>query len=112
VSVLHPAVRVRAPDGRGWEIYAYKVKLPPREGPTRGLRRRVARAAAVCAHAVRSLRSDEWTIQAIVWLPQKQTYTWTTTREFRGQVLAQVEGHLLRGDVPHRLAHTVYLGFD
>ena len=61
---------------------------------------------------MRSLRSDEWTIEAITWLPQRQAYAWTTAREFRGQVLAQVEGHLTRGDIPQHLTNAVYRGLQ
>jgi uncharacterized cysteine cluster protein YcgN (CxxCxxCC family) len=71
----------------------------------------MARAAGTMAVAVRSLMSTEWTIEAISWMPQRCAYRWTTTREFRGQVLAQVEGHLTRGDVPQHLTNAVYRGF-
>lgn len=49
---------------------------------------------------VRALRSDTWTVEAISWAPFRASYTWTTTRELRGQVLAQVEGGLARGETP------------
>jgi hypothetical protein len=49
---------------------------------------------------IRALRSDEWTIEAISWAPFRTSYTWTTTREYRGQVLAQVEGGIARGEKP------------
>ena len=112
MSVFRPAVRVTTPDGQSWEIYAYKIKRPPRAPGKRALRRVIQRLRALAVEAVRSLRSDEWTIEAITWLPQKHTYTWTTTREFRGQVLAQVEGHLTRGDVPQHLTNAVYCGLS
>jgi hypothetical protein len=60
--------------------------------------------------AVRSLRSDEWTVEAVTFLPHRERYVWTTTREFKGQVLAQVEGHLARGDIPQHLTNGTYLG--
>ena len=50
--------------------------------------------------AVRASRSDEWTIEAVSWAPFRRRYTWKTTREHRGQVLAQVEGGIARGEVP------------
>ena len=112
MSVFRPVARVSSPDGRRWEIYAYKIKRPPRVPGQRALRRVFVRLHALSAEAVRSLRSDEWTIEAIAWLPQKHAYSWTTTREFRGQVLAQVEGHLARGDVPHHLTNAVYRGLN
>jgi hypothetical protein len=49
---------------------------------------------------VRALRSDSWTIEAISWAPFRASYTWRTTLEHRGQVLAQVEGGLARGETP------------
>jgi hypothetical protein len=103
---------VTTPDGRSWEIYAFKIKRPPRVPGKRALRRVFRQLYALTVEAVRSLRSDEWTIEAITWLPQKHTYRWTTTREFRGQVLAQAEGHLARGDVPQHLTNAVYRGLD
>ena len=111
MSVFRPTVSLTDANGRRWEVYAYRVKLPPRvEATGRGrLRRAVKHAWDASAAAVRSLRSDEWTIEAITWVPRRTTYTWTTTREYRDHVLAQVEGQLARGDVP-RLRHAVYLG--
>ena len=34
-----------------------------------------------------------------------ERHAWTTTTEYKGQVLAQVEGNLARGDVPKNLSH-------
>ena len=123
MSVFRPAVRVTAPDRREWEIYAYRIALPPR-GPldplvsddvgdpraaalafpfllgaalARGLRRLLV---DIPVAGIRALRSDEWTIEAISWAPYRIGYTWTTTSEHRGQVLAQVEGGIARGDRP------------
>jgi hypothetical protein len=67
------------------------------------------RAREAPAAALRSLSSDEWTIEAITWVPSRTSYMWTTTREYRDHVLAQVEGQLARGDVP-RPRHAVYHG--
>ena len=110
--MFRPVVRISSPDGGRWEIYAYKLQRPPRVRGKRALRRAFVRLYRLAAAAVRSFRSDEWTIEAITWLPQKQAYRWTTTREFRGQVLAQVEGHLTRGDIPQHLTNAVYLGLS
>ena len=120
MSVFRPAVRVTAPDGREWEIYAYKLPLrnllQPRsnEGATRFRTVRVAirRVRELAVAVTRWLGSDTWTIEALTFLPQKQSYAWTTTREFRGQVLAQVEGRLAGGDVPSRLRNATYLGLS
>jgi len=93
VSVFRPAARTTSPDGRRWEIYAYRFKLPRR-------RRFLRRVVDVPAAAFRALRSDEWTIQALSYAPYPLTETWTTTSEFRRQVLAQVEGGIARGESP------------
>jgi hypothetical protein len=106
VSVFRPAARVRTPDGREWEIYAYKTRAKPRRESPRRLRRV---ADAIGSH-LRALRSDAWTIEAVAFTPSRAAYTWTTTREYRGQVLAQVEGHLARGDVPTQLTNADFRG--
>jgi len=105
VSVFRPVVRVTGPDGRLWELYAYRIAVPRRRGRFPRLRRLVDVPVA----GLRALRSDRWTIEAIAWLPHRQAYTWTTTREFRGHVLAQVEGQLARGEVPTP-RNATYLG--
>ena len=102
MSVFRPAARVTSPDGNEWEIYAYRVRWqkPPR-------RRDAWRSVIAAWHAA---RSDDWTIDAVTHLPRPTVITWTTTTEHKGQVLAQVEGHLARGDVAQHLANGVYLG--
>jgi hypothetical protein len=134
VSVFRPSARATSPDGREWEIYAYKIQLderPPAPGiwaddyPMTALANVVSAGHSVfygLFHAVRrvlvdipvasvrAVRSDRWTIDAVSWMPRKTTYRWTTTREFRGQVLAQIEGHLTRGDVPQHLTNATYRG--
>ena len=102
MSVFRPAARVTSPDGREWEIYAYRIQW---QRPER--RRDVLRSVA---GAVRAARSDDWTIDAIAQLPRKTVYRWTTTTTHKGQVLAQVEGHLARGDILERSANAVYRG--
>jgi len=104
VSVFRPTVKVTSPDGREWEIYAYKIRAGRQPG------RIIPRTARRIAVAVRALRSDDWTVDALSPLPPPTTCTWTTTTEFKGQVLAQVEGHLTRGDIPQRLTNAVYRG--
>jgi hypothetical protein len=128
---------VTGPGGQSWEIYAYKLKVGERAewdtdvadgtGMARAdagiallnavvwlvmlVPRLLVRLVDVGIAALRAVRSDEWTIEAITWVPQKQTYAWTTTSEHRGQVLAQVEGSLARGDVPTNLRNGTYLGW-
>ncbi len=135
MSVFRPSARVESPDGRAWEIYAYRVQLRDRDewdtgvdvdGPIQVqaalmvydgilwllllIPRAIARFGDLAVAAARSLRSDEWTVEAIVILPQRESYAWTTTSEYKGQVLAQVEGQLARGDIPPRLTNATYLG--
>jgi hypothetical protein len=111
VSVFRPSVRLSSPDGRLWEIYAYKLRVRGRDRQLRNaVVRIVVRAAELVVAGVRSLRSDEWTVEAVTFLPHRESYAWTTTREYKGQVLAQVEGHLARGDIPQRLTNATYLG--
>jgi hypothetical protein len=126
--MFRPSARVSDPHGREWEIYASKLTLPRRgppdptpEGssvlnpradiffaPLDGLIYLLAFIPRLVllvlvdfpVAAARALRSDTWTIEAISWAPFRASYTWTTTLEHRGQVLAQVEGGLARGDTP------------
>jgi hypothetical protein len=98
VTVFRPAARTVAPDGREWEIYAYKLRRAPRPAGER--RRRLRRLVELVSGAVRALAADEWTVEAVSWAPYPLRHKWTTTREYRGQVLAQVEGSLERGQIP------------
>jgi hypothetical protein len=137
VSVFRPSVCATAPDGRTWEIYAYKIKVRDRNpfepeplvgdelmlgrgAPVFGLieivwwlaslvPRLLVHLFDISVAVVRALGSDEWTIEAVSWLPQRDTYTWTTTREYRGQVLAQVEAGLAQGGIP-RPRNATYVG--
>jgi hypothetical protein len=126
--MFRPSARVTDPHGREWEIYASKLALPRRDAPDPtpvGLSVPNPRADLITAPldgiayllsfiprlllrlfvdlpvaVVRALRSDSWTIEAISWAPFRASYTWRTTLEHRGQVLAQVEGGLARGETP------------
>ena len=88
MSSLRPKARTASPDGREWEIYAYRPRVQPDVGRFRRIRRLFAR------------RAGEWTIEASSWAPYPITYRWTTSSELRGQVLASVEGQLARGEQP------------
>jgi len=121
VSVFRPSARVSDPQGRFWEIYAFRILLPDRPAGDSPLEYQgvllqaiggifwLGRGVLVLlvrlfvdlpAAAVRASLSDDWTIEAVSWAPYRRRYTWKTTREYRGQVLAQVEGGLVRGEVP------------
>jgi hypothetical protein len=121
VSVFQPVARVVDPNGRGWEIYAFRILLPERSAGDSPLEYHgvvlqifggigwLVRSAMVAVvrlvvdlpvAAWRARRSDEWTIEAVSWAPSRHRYTWKTTREHRGQVLAQVEGGIERGEMP------------
>jgi hypothetical protein len=122
VSVFRPSVRLTAADGREWEIYTYKLELRERAEGDDHVVNRLVRVAVLIPRlvvrlvdaglaAARAARSDAWTIEAITFMPHRQSYTWKTTSEYRGQVLAQIEGSLQRGDVPQHLRNATYVGW-
>ncbi|MDE3191948.1 MAG: hypothetical protein KGL94_14150 [Acidobacteriota bacterium] len=89
MSSLRPARRTTSPDGRHWEIYAYRERITP--------------AAEARFRRLRGLfprRSGAWLIEAVSWAPYEQRLRWSIPRERKGQVLAQVEGQLARGEQP------------
>jgi hypothetical protein len=127
VSVFRPSARATGPDGREWEIYAYRVKFRDRRELDPGLHdvavpvpaiagvfvvldallwvlalipRALVRLVDATLAGMRAVGSDEWTIEAVTFAAHGESLKWTTTREFRGQVLAQVEGGIARGDMP------------
>ena len=106
MSLFRPAGRATSPGGEEWELYAYRLRAPRR-------RRGPWVVATVLwdlpRAALDALRSSEWTIEAVTWQPHRTSYTWRTTREFRGHVLAQIEGQLARGEAPTP-RHATYLG--
>jgi len=104
VSVFRPVLRVTAPNGAAWEIYAYKLRYVPGEG--RWLRKVVQGVGAM----LRSLGADEWTIQAVCFVP-RETYTWRTTGEHKGQVLARVEAVIASGDSRTRIRNATFVGW-
>ena len=141
MGLFRPVVKVADPEGREWELYAYKLRLKPVGpyepdlpvdtlmgfGDSRAygllvvvdaaawllmlpLRLLVLLAWELPRAAVKSRGSDEWTVEAVTWLPHETRYTWTTTGEFRRNVLAQLEGQLARGELPPRLTRATYIG--
>ena len=102
MSVFRPSARATGPDGREWEVYAYRFTRPPR-----GKLRRYP--IDLVAAALRARRSDTWTIEAVTWGGHRERHRWVTTAEYRRQVLLQVEGGLERGDDP-RPRHATYIG--
>lgn len=141
MTLFRPATRVTDPEGREWELYAYKIRLrevgpydadlPVEDllglgsGPATGVLFIVGAALWLAQLPVRLLvllgwelpraalrarGSDEWTIEAVTWLPHETRYTWTTTSEFRRNVLAQLEGQIARGEIPPRPTRATYIG--
>ena len=88
MSSLRPSARTASPDGREWELYAYRARTPPAPGRFQRARRLL------------SPRAREWTIEAVSWAPYEVRHRWTTSPELKGQVLASVEGQLARGEHP------------
>jgi hypothetical protein len=140
VSVFRPSARATAPDGRSWEIYAYRINVRDRAPYEPGsfaddrmvydgrgvvvfglleavwwllslVPRLLVHLFDIAVAAVRAIGSDEWTVEAVTWMPQRESYRWTTTREYRGQVLAQIEAGLSQGDIP-RPRNAIYGGVD
>ena len=89
MSSLKAVARTEGPDGREWEIYAYRERVPPPPGARfRLVRRLFAR------------RSEHWLVEAVSWAPYELRLRWEVAAERKGQVLAQVEGQLARGERP------------
>ncbi len=111
MSSLRPAARIEDASGRTWEIYAFRFRWPELETSGRFRRlRRIGRALVEVPRAALAARSsDEWTIEAVSWLPSRTRYTWTTTSEYRGHVLAQVEAGVAGGEIP-RPRHATFVG--
>jgi hypothetical protein len=114
VSVFRPSARVQSPDGTSWEVYSYKIRLRDAEtwgsdfagdsapwpysgtGPDFALidlivwlllliPRLVVRLGEIAVAGVRAVRSDEWTVEAVAFVPSRTSYVWRTTREHKGQ---------------------------
>ena len=88
MSSLRPRARTASPDGREWEIYAYRERVWPESGRFRKIRHRFAP------------RARDWTVEAVSWAPYPVKHRWTVAAELKGQVLASVEGQLARGEHP------------
>jgi hypothetical protein len=88
MSSFRPKARTTSPDGREWEIYAYRKRAPAPPGRFRRIR------------GLFAPRAGDWTIEASSWAPYPITHRWSTAPELRGQVLASVEGQLARGETP------------
>ena len=123
MSSLRPAARTMAPDGREWEIYAYALQLRRRkpvhettvgDAPTwlgavidsvvflvTLIPRMVTRFFYdLPVAAARARNSDTLFIEAVSWAPYELRLRWEISKDRRGQVLAQVEGQLARGERP------------
>ena len=137
MSIFSPARRFDDVDGRSWELYAYKVKLRdyiepdplddegfgnPRLGVAFGvldavlwllllIPKLIALGVRTGWDAWKARASDEWTIEAVTFEPRRTSYTWTTTTEYRGNVLAQVEAGIAAGEIP-RPRYATFIGTD
>ena len=123
MSSLRPAARTMSPDGREWEIYAYALQLPSRQpveqtdvGASPSWQGTVIDGVVYLVlllprllvrvfydfpvAAFRAARSDTCLIEAVSWAPYPLKLRWEVSKERKGQVLAQVEGQLARGEQP------------
>ena len=89
MTAFRPAARTTGPDGRAWEINAFRFEWPARR-----------RLRELPSALLRALRTNVWTVEAITYGAHHERHRWRTTAEYRGQVLAQVEGSIARGDFP------------
>ena len=89
MSSLKAVARTMGSDGREWEIYAYRERVPPPEDARFQLVRRLF-----------ARRSQHWLVEAVSWAPYELRLRWEVSPERKGQVLAQVEGQLARGERP------------
>jgi hypothetical protein len=89
MSGLRPHAKTVGPDGREWEIFAYRRRIaPPEDVRFRRIRGWLAP------------READWTIEAASYAPYPLRHRWKATSEFKGHVLARVEGQLARGETP------------
>jgi hypothetical protein len=88
MSGLRPAARAISPDGREWEIYAYRPRAEPASGRLRHMRR------------LFGPRAQDVLVEAVSWAPYPIRLRWEIAEDRKGQVLAQVEGQLARGERP------------
>jgi hypothetical protein len=88
MSSLKASARTRSPDGREWEIYAYRARVDVEPGAFRRIRRLFAP------------REKNWTVEAVSWAPYPIRHRWAVEADRKGQVLASVEGQLARGEEP------------
>lgn len=112
-----------APDGREWEIYAFALQLSRRkpvqetavgDAPTwQGAviesvvflvtlvpRMLIRLFYDLPLAAARARASDTLFIEAVSWAPYELRLRWEISKDRKGQVLAQVEGQLARGERP------------
>src|SRR5581483_8259975 len=86
---LKASARTRSPDGRDWEIYAYRARVDVEPGAFRRIRRLFAP------------REKNWTVEAVSWAPYPIRHRWAVEADRKGQVLLERSRHRLA----HRRAH-------
>jgi hypothetical protein len=129
VTPFRPVRTVADPDGRSWELYVTRVRLPPWrrqsgdgvDGPALAAGGRASLALALVTlplalveeivlplaialfelplALVRGAGSRERRIEAVTHWPHRQVYVWTTTPQQVDRVLAEVADGLERGEV-------------
>jgi len=138
MSVFRPISRAVGPDGREWEIYAYRLRVRKREatydpgladGEPLGaafpymdlldailwffglIARLVVRVLWDVPRAgLAALGSDNWTVEAVTWYPQPRSHRWSTQRIHRREVVAEVAHQIAGGQLPPSPRHARYIG--
>jgi hypothetical protein len=96
MSLVRPVRKLTDPSGNKWEIY---VSGATREGSA--FRQLVA---SLLRRPSRALR-----VEAVTFLPRRQTYLWTTTTDHIARVLDQIAAGLEAGELARPLG-AVYRG--
>ncbi len=136
--MFSPAARVRSPDGTDWEIYVVKLRLRERltdpddpqlgwgnTNTTDGLVLEALLAVLVylplvclrflfdlAAALVRLPFAKEWTVEAVNFVPARQSYLWRADKAYRRDVVEGVRAALAEGRVPRQLEHARFVGWQ
>lgn len=132
MSWFTAARKVTDPEGRSWEIYAFRTKVPAwraadsaaaddtwespvgailflpwllLQAPLFLVQRVVIPAARFLVALPRAATQREatWTVEAVTFLPAEERYSWATSADHRRRVADQVAAGLERGELARPL---------